>query len=85
MTYGALAWNQPYGLYGLGRDLAGRMPLLQNQCLQVITGAHRVTPVSTLEVETYIPPLNLYLGPLVARATQRLGNSGIAGKIEGAC
>lgn len=48
-------------------------------------GAYRPAPVSTLETEAYVPPLNLYLDSMVARATQRLEDSRMAAKIEGAC
>lgn len=85
MTYGALAWHQPRGNRGLNQGLSGALAPFQNQCLRVMTGAYRATPVSTLEAEAYVPPLNLYLDSMVARATQRLEDSGMAVKIEGAC
>ena len=56
----------------------------QNKCLRVITGAYRA-PATTLEAEAYIPPLNLHLDSLVARANQRLENSGMGAKIEKSC
>ena len=85
MTYGALAWHQPRGNRGLNQGPSGALAPFQNQCLRVMTGAYRATPVSTLEAEAYVPPLNLYLDSMVARATQRLEDSGMAVKIEGAC
>ena len=85
MTYGAIAWHQPQGRAGLNRGPSGALAPFQNQCLRVVTGAYRAAPVSTLEAEAYVPPLNLYLDSLVARTTQRLEDSGMAAKIEGAC
>ena len=85
MTYGALAWHQPRGLAGINQGPNRTLAPYQNRCLRVITGAYRATPASTLEAEAYVPPLNLYLDSLVARATQRLEDSGMAAKIEGAC
>ena len=85
MTYGAIAWHQPRGQDGLNRGIVGSLAPFQNQCLRVITGAYQAAPISTLEAEAYVPPLNLYLDSLVARATQRLEDSGMAAKIEGAC
>ena len=84
MTYGALAWHQPRG-HAPTRSLSGALAPFQNQCLRVMTGAYRAAPVSTLEAEAYVPPLNLYLDSMVARATQRLEDSGMTTKIEGAC
>ena len=85
MTYGAFAWRQPRVRMELNRGLNRALAPFQNQCLWVITGAYQAAPVSSLEAETYVPPLNLYLDSLVARATQRLEDSGMAAKIEGAC
>ena len=85
MTYGAIAWHQPQGITGLHQGLNRTLAPYQNHCLRVITGAYQATPASTLEAETYIPPLNLHLDSLVARTTQCLEDSGMAAKIEGAC
>ena len=38
---------------------------------------------STLEAEAHVPPLSLYLDSMVAQATKRLEDSGMAAKIEG--
>ena len=53
--------------------------------LQVITRAYQAAPTSTLDAEAHVPPLNLYMDPMVAWATQCLENSGTAAKIERAC
>jgi hypothetical protein len=39
------------------------MPL-QNNCLRVISGAYRATPIRNLEVEVGVPSLEIYLDSL---------------------
>ena len=85
MTYGALAWHQPQNHHHLNQSPAGALAPFQNQCLCVITEAYQAVLISTLETEAYVPPLNLHLDSLMARATQCLEDSGMAAKIEGAC
>ena len=41
--------------------------------------------MSTLEAEAYVPPLNLHPDSLVALATRRLEDGGMAAKIENSC
>ena len=74
-----------WGHDGFNRGLNGALAPFQNRCLRVITGAYRAAPASTLEAEAHVPPLKLYLDSMVARATQRLEDSGMAAKIEQAC
>ena len=85
MTYETIAWHQPQGQDGLNQRLNVALAPFQNQCLQIITGAYQAAPASILEVETHVPPLNLYLDFMVARTTQHLEDSGMAAKIEKAC
>ena len=45
------------------------MPILhsiQNSCLYTVVGAYRATPIHSLEVETYILPVDIYLDSQVA-------------------
>jgi hypothetical protein len=47
--------------------MATKLQLIQNKCLRVVAGAYRATPTRSLEIETFTPPLDLYLdGRLVA-------------------
>ena len=85
MTYRAIAWHQPQNQDGLNQGLNEALAPFQNQCLQVITGAYQAAPASTLEAEAHVPSLNLYLDSMIARATQRLEDSGMATKIEQTC
>lgn len=68
-------------IWGLARSMAP----FQNQCLRVITGTYWATLVSTLDAEVYTPLLNVYLDALVALAIQRVEDSEMAAKVEGAC
>jgi hypothetical protein len=45
---------------------------MQGQCLRVITGAYKATATEALEIETHVPPLDLYAEEMVARTTARL-------------
>lgn len=73
LTYGAITWHQPRTATMGNRKLQaagieGKLATLQNSCLQVIAGAYKANPITTLEAETYIPPLDLQLDSVVARS-----------------
>ena len=57
---------------GKPRGLAVRLEKEQNSCLRVVAGASKATPVRNLEVETLVPPLNLYLNKRLAEFESRL-------------
>ncbi|XP_041980491.1 uncharacterized protein LOC121738697 isoform X1 [Aricia agestis] len=40
-------------------SLLKKLDIIQNQALRIITGAMKSTPINSMEVETYIPPLFL--------------------------
>ena len=50
--------------------------------LRTVAGAYKATPTRILEVETCIPPLNIYLDSRVAAFRQRLRISGTGRVIE---
>ena len=83
LTYGAGVWHHPteQRVKGIARKLA----TTQSQCLRVVAGAYRATPVRLLEVETAIPPLDLYLNKRVVEFEQRLESTGKNGIISAAC
>lgn len=87
LTYGAVAWHQPQSLKRQPdqehrpiptakqlrlQGIAANLATIQNSCLRVVAGAYKATPITTLEAETYVPPLELYLDSVVARATHRM-------------
>ena len=87
ISHGALAWHQPRSRTGASTlgGLAGKIAPKQNECLRVVTGAYRATPVTTLEAEAGIEPIDLYLSARVAKAAAGLQQTGMAEKIENAC
>src|SRR5204863_6044514 len=67
---------------GKPRGLTIRLEKEQNGCLQVVTGAYKATPIRNLEVETLIPPLDLYLNKRLAEFESRLAQSGLQTVID---
>ena len=78
LAHGALAWHQPGKSAGAStlRRLATKLRPRQNDCLRTITGAYMATPISTMEAETNICPLDLYLDNKVAKAVHWLKQTG---------
>jgi hypothetical protein len=58
---------------------------MQNGCLRRVVGAYKATPISTLEAETFVAPLDLHLDAQVARSIERMKASGLAREVEHAC
>jgi hypothetical protein len=51
-------------------------------CLRVISGAYRATPIRNLEVEVRVPPLGIHLDSLKAQFRVKLEESEVAGMIR---
>ena len=49
----------------------------QNVCLQTVAGAYKATPTRNLEMETLVPPLDLYLNKRLADFEERLTQTGL--------
>jgi Reverse transcriptase (RNA-dependent DNA polymerase)/Endonuclease-reverse transcriptase len=83
IAYGASAWHEPgdKAPKGIARHLAAT----QSQCLRVVTGAYKATPIRHLETEAAIPPIDIYLNKRVAEFEARLDQSGMRQRIQGAC
>ena len=75
ITYGSIAWHIPEAIQK-GKYTSQKLTVTQNKCLRMISGAFRATPIPVLEAETFVPPLNLHLDHLQAKARARLRNSG---------
>ena len=58
------------------RGIAKQLSTTQSSCLRVVAGAYRATPVRSLETETWVPPLDLYLNKRLADFEARLANTG---------
>ena len=89
LSYGVLVWHTPDSSSHRTSDrltgLAARLAPTQNKCLQVVAGTYQATPTTSLESETFVPPLDLYLDSLVAWAVHWLKSSNMACQIKQAC
>jgi hypothetical protein len=84
IAYRAGVWHHPttdQRVKGIARKLA----TTQSQCLRVVAGAYRATPVRFLEAETATPPLDLYLNKWVADFERRLERTGKGELIQAVC
>lgn len=85
IAYGAPIWHTPGNAKQGLKGHIKKLQTVQNKCLQIISGAYKATPTLNLEVETFVPPLDLHLNGLVAGHRQRLASSGQLQVIETAC
>jgi hypothetical protein len=83
LSYGAGVWHYPTTQRQKG--VAKQLATNQSQCLRIVSGAYRATPVRFLEVETATPPLDLYLNRRVADFERRLEHSGKGELIRSTC
>ena len=61
LAYAAAVWHSPW------EKTSSKIKSTQNKCLRTIAGAFKATPIPTLEAETFIPPIDLYMnGRVVA-------------------
>src|SRR5437667_3022496 len=82
IAYGASVYHQPTPIGSKPRGLAVQLEKEQNGCLQVVAGAYKATPVRNLEVETLVPPLDLYLNKRLAEFESRLAQSSLQTVID---
>ncbi|EAQ83013.1 hypothetical protein CHGG_10831 [Chaetomium globosum CBS 148.51] len=59
IAYGASAFHTPTEV-GPPRGAAKELAKIQSECLRVVAGAYKATPIQSLETETYCPPIDLY-------------------------
>lgn len=85
MAYGAAVWHTPAGPNGKVKGVAAKLERIQNKCLRVVAGAYRATPIRSLEIETFTPPIDLHLDSRLAAFQKRLENSEVGRVIENAC
>jgi len=65
--------------------IVAEIELAQNQCLRIITGAYKATPLEFLHSEAMIRPVRIMLDRLLLREIERLEASPVRGVIEEAC
>ena len=83
IAYGASAYHTPAGpAYGPPRGIARELLTIQSSCLRVVAGAYRATPIRSLETETWVPPLDLYLNRRVADFKERLSQTGATAALQ---
>ena len=74
IAYGASAYHTPVDPKRQAlRGIAKLLTIIQSSCLRVIAGVYRATPICSLETETWVPLLDLYLNKRVAKFEIRLG------------
>ena len=83
MTYGSSVWYTPKEVKK--SNLTDKLAILQNQCLRMIAGAFKATPISVLEAETFIATIDIHLDQLQAKARYRLRDTGQSRFIARTC
>ena len=83
MTYGSSVWHTPKNVQK--SSLSDKLAILQNKCLRTIAGAFKATPISVLEAETFIAPIDIHLDQLQAKAQYRLRVNGQSKFIAKTC
>ena len=83
--HGASAFHKVTEPGGNAVGITGSLRKEQSQCLRAVAGAYRATPVRSLETETFVPPLDLYLNGRVAQFEGRIEESGMAQLIRDSC
>jgi hypothetical protein len=78
IAYGASAWHHPTARGGEAKGIARSLLTAQSKGLRSVAGAYRATPIHTLERETNVPPLDLYLNKRLSDFEQRLEVSGMS-------
>ena len=83
MTYGSLVWHT---LKDVKKSSStDKLAVLQNKCLRTIAGAFKAIPISVLEAETFIAPIDIHLDQLQAKARYRLRVNGQSKFIARTC
>jgi hypothetical protein len=70
VAYGASVFHTP-STENRPKGVTRGLMAAQTRCLRTVAGAYKATPVRSLETETRVPPLDLYLNTRVARFERR--------------
>ena len=84
MAHGAPAWHRPAKAGRKPKGLAAKLQAEQNKGLRVVLGAFKATSTRRLEIEAYVPPIDLWLNGRIARYQARIDRSGIGRVIQNA-
>ena len=90
LTFAALIWYTPKNLKGASEKHVDKLAVIQNNCLRIVLGAYRVTPVQVLEAEADVSSIRIQLdkallGSKALRGTHLLvqeGNRRIRRKLQ---
>jgi hypothetical protein len=85
LTYGASLWQTPEGVLGHRKGTDQRLQAIQGKCLRTITGAYKATSTEALEIETFVPPLDLYTQLVATKTTIRIRTTKAAKGIRKIC
>ena len=90
LTYEVIAWHhlqllQKTSAKPTSAGITGKLAKQQNKCICLIAGVYKATLTSTVETEVFIPPLDLHLDSVIARAVKRMAENGMACQIETVC
>ena len=85
LLYGGNAWYTPATLKGARKGMGQKLHALQGRFLRVATGAYRATSTEAVEVETFTPPIDIYLESILAKAAIRLCGSQASSVIQVSC
>jgi hypothetical protein len=72
LAYGASSFHKPTPIGGQPQGIARDLQKAQSRSLRVVAGAYKATPIRSLEAETWVPPLDLYLNKRLADFENRL-------------
>ena len=72
IAYGASSFHAPTPVGGKPRGIAASLSKAQNRSLRIVAGAYKATPIRSLETETWVPPLDLYLNKRLADFERRI-------------
>lgn len=77
IAYGASTYHTPADhRKQTPRGITKQLATTQSSCLRVVAGVYRATPIRSLETETWVPPLDLYLNKRIADFQERLVSAG---------
>ena len=86
IAYGASAYHTPADLgKKTPRGIAKGLLTAQSNCLRVVAGTYRATLVRSLEMEAWVPPLDIYLNKRVVDFKARLEHTGKGALLQAVC
>lgn len=85
LSYGAPIWHTTPKSNSRAAGPCGDFATTQAECLRIVCGAPKSTPIRYLEAEAEVPPLDIHLSYLTARFEDRLQLKGTVRLVRTAC